>query len=161
VISVWRIATDAPGYTADDLTGAGAKLSGGRWNRPGNAMLYCASNISLAVLETFVHLKAGGLPLNRYLVELAIPEEVWARATSLLPPAVGWDAIPNGKVSLDEGDRWLKAGDSAVLIVPSVIVGEERNVLINPLHPDAGRIAAHKLRKWTYDPRLMRSGAAR
>jgi RES domain-containing protein len=157
LISVWRIATDAPGYTADDLIGTGAKLSGGRWNRPGNAMIYCASNISLAVLETFVHLKAGGLPLNRYLVELAIPDEVWGRATSLLPPAVGWDAIPAGKTSLDEGDRWLKANTSALLVVPSVIVSEERNVLINPLHPDTQRIAAHKVRKWTYDPRLTRS----
>jgi RES domain-containing protein len=157
--SVWRIATDAPGYTADDLSGAGAKLSGGRWNRAGNAMIYCASNISLAVLETFVHLKAGGLPLNRYLVELLIPDDVWARATRLLPPAVGWDAIPAGKVSLDEGDRWLKANTGALLLVPSVIVGEEHNVLINPLHPDAQRIVARKLRKWTYDPRLMRTPA--
>ena len=159
MISVWRIATDAPGYTADDLSGTGAKLSGGRWNRPGNAMLYCASNISLAALETFVHLKAGGLPLNRYLVELTIPDAVWKRATSLMPAAVGWDAIPTGKVSLDAGDKWLKANISALLIVPSVIVGEERNVLINPLHPDAKQIAAHKVRKWTYDPRLMRSSA--
>jgi RES domain-containing protein len=156
LISVWRIATDAPGYTADDLTGTGAKLSGGRWNRPGNAMIYCASNISLAVLETFVHLKAGGLPLNRYLVELTIPDEVWNSATALPAPPVGWDAIPAGKVSLDEGDRWLKAKRSAVLIVPSVIVSDERNVLINPLHPDAGRITARKVRKWAYDPRLMR-----
>lgn len=161
MISVWRIATDAPGYTADDLTGTGAKLSGGRWNRPGNALIYCASNISLAVLETFVHLKAGSLPLNRYLVELAIPDDVWGRAISLLPPAIGWDAIPTGKTSLDEGDRWLKSNASALLIVPSVIVGEERNVLINPLHPDTARIAAHKRRKWGYDPRLMRPVAGR
>jgi RES domain-containing protein len=161
VISAWRIATDAPGYTADDLTGTGAKLSGGRWNRPGSAMIYAASNISLAVLETFVHLKAGGLPLNRYLVELAIPDEVWERATALLPPAVGWDAIPTGKVSLDEGDRWLKANTSALLVVPSVIVGEERNVLINPLHPDTRQIVAHKVRKWVYDPRLMRADPRR
>jgi RES domain-containing protein len=161
VISAWRIATDAPGYTADDLTGTGAKLSGGRWNRPGSAMIYSASNISLAVLETFVHLKAGGLPLNRYLVELAIPDEVWERATALLPPAVGWDAIPAGKVSLDEGDRWLKANTSALLVVPSVIVAEERNVLINPLHPDTQKISVHKVRKWTYDPRLMRADARR
>jgi RES domain-containing protein len=157
VISAWRIASDAPGYTADDLTGTGAKLSGGRWNRPGNAMLYCASNISLAVLETFVHLKAGGLPLNRYLVELMIPDPVWKRAATLTPPAVGWDAIPAGKTSLDEGDRWLKANLGAVLIVPSVIVGEELNVLINPLHPDTQQIIARKVRKWVYDPRLMRA----
>jgi RES domain-containing protein len=120
-------------------------------------MLYCASNISLAVLETFVHLKAGSLPLNRYLVELMIPDPVWKRATTLAPPAVGWDAIPAGKVSLDEGDRWLKGNLGAVLIVPSVIVHEEANVLINPLHPDARQITARKVRKWGYDPRLMRS----
>jgi RES domain-containing protein len=160
VTAVWRIATDTPGYTADDLTGAGAKISGGRWNRPGNAMLYCASNISLAVLETFVHLKAGGLPLNRYLVELTIPDAVWNSAARLALPPVGWDAIPAGKVSLDEGDRWLKANGSAVLIVPSAIVAEEANVLVNPLHPDARRIKARKVRKWTYDPRLMRASAA-
>jgi RES domain-containing protein len=157
VIRVWRIATDAPAYTADDLTGAGAKQSGGRWNRPGNALLYCASNISLAVLETFIHLKSGGLPLNRYLVELSIPDEVWQRARTLHAPPVGWDAIPAGKVSLDEGDGWLKTNGSALMIVPSVIVSEEFNVLINPLHADARRIRARKLRKWVYDPRLTPS----
>jgi RES domain-containing protein len=155
VIHAWRIATDTPGYTAEDLTGAGAKLSGGRWNRPGNAVLYCASNISLAVLETFIHLKAGGLPLNRYLVEFSIPDTLWYDAHRVPAPPVGWDAIPTGKVSLDAGDAWLKANRSALMIVPSVIVREESNVLINPLHPDARRIAVRKVRKWLYDPRLM------
>ena len=156
MIHAWRIATDTPGYTADDLTGAGAKISGGRWNRPGSPLLYCASNISLAVLETFIHLGAGGLPLNRYLVELAIPDAVWQRAIILQAPPVGWDAIPTGKVSLDEGDRWLKANRSALLLVPSVIVQEEWNVLVNPMHADAAAIMARKVRKWTYDPRLTR-----
>ena len=156
MIRAWRIATDTPGYTADDLTGAGAKISGGRWNRPGSPLLYCASNISLAVLETFIHLGAGGLPLNRYLVELAIPDAVWQRAITLQAPPVGWDAIPTGKVSLDEGDRWLKANRSALLLVPSVIVQEEWNVLVNPMHADAAAIMARKVRKWTYDPRLTR-----
>jgi RES domain-containing protein len=155
VIRAWRIATDTPGYTADDTSGAGAKLSGGRWNRPGNAMLYCASNISLAVLETFIHLKAGGLPLNRYLVEFSIPDAVWTDAQIVAQPPVGWDAIPTGKVSLDAGDAWLKANRSALMIVPSVVVSEESNVLINPLHQDAKRITARKVRKWVYDPRLM------
>jgi len=158
VIAVWRIASDAPDYTADDLSGAGAKLSGGRWNRPGNAMLYGATHISLAVLETFIHLNAGGLPLNRYLVEFTIPEAVWERATKLRVPPVGWDAIPTGKVSLDEGDRWLRANVSALMIVPSAIVNEEFNVLINPHHPDMLRIAARKVRKWLYDPRLVGTG---
>lgn len=154
-MKAWRIATDTTDYTAEDLSGAGAKVSGGRWNRKGNAMVYCASNISLAVLETFVHLKAGGLPLNRYLVELDIPTAVWKKAARLIVPPIGWDAIPTGRVSLDEGDAWLKSNKSAVMLVPSVIVPEECNVLINPGHPDTRHIKANKVRKWGYDPRLL------
>jgi RES domain-containing protein len=153
---VWRIATDTPSYTAIDLTGTGAKVSGGRWNRPGTALLYCAENIALACLETFVHLNTGGLPLNRYLVRIEIPDVTWEAASRLtaLTAAIGWDAIPTGMVSLDAGDAWAARGSSALLVVPSVIVPEELNILINPLHPDAKAITATKVRKWNYDPRL-------
>ncbi|MQR01457.1 RES family NAD+ phosphorylase [Glaciimonas soli] len=153
---VWRIATDTPDYTADDLTGAGAKITGGRWNRPGNALLYCAENIALACLETFVHVKSAGLPLNRYLVRIEIPDPVWKAAIQVTAEnaAIGWDAIPTGKISLDAGDAWVNKGISALLLVPSVIIPEERNILINPLHPDAKSITASKVRKWLYDPRM-------
>jgi RES domain-containing protein len=153
--AVWRIATDTPDYTADDLSGAGAKATGGRWNRPGVALLYCSENIALASMETFVHINARGLPLNRYLVRIAIPEAVWEATITLdAAAAVGWDAIPTGKVSLDAGDAWAAGGASALLRVPSVIVPEEYNVLINPLHPDAKSITASKLRRWHYDARM-------
>ena len=152
---VWRIATDTPNYTADDLGGAGAKVTGGRWNRPGTALLYCAENIALASLETFVHLNASGLPLNRYLVRIEIPDATWNAAVVLTAATapVGWDAIPTGKVSLDAGDAWAASGVSALLRVPSVIVPEEQNILINPLHADAKTITASKIRKWNYDAR--------
>jgi RES domain-containing protein len=151
----WRIATDTPDYGADDLTGAGAKFTGGRWNRAGTAMVYCSESIALACLETFVHLKAGGLPLNRYLVQVDIPEALWKAATQYVP-AVGWDAIPTGRVSLDAGDAWAAACRTAVLLVPSAIVPEERNILINPLHPDAKFIKSKRVRKWTYDGRMAK-----
>ncbi|SDX86912.1 RES domain-containing protein [Collimonas sp. OK242] len=153
---VWRIAADTPDYTADDLTGAGAKVTGGRWNRPGTALLYCAENIALACLETFVHVKSAGLPLNRYLVRIEIPDAAWKAAVQVTATSapVGWDALPTGKVSLDAGDAWAASGVSALLLVPSVIVPEEQNVLINPLHADAKGITASKLRKWLYDPRM-------
>jgi RES domain-containing protein len=157
LIRVWRIATDTPDYGADDLTGAGAKVTGGRWNRAGTALVYGSENIALACLETFIHLKAGGLPLNRYLVQIEIPDAVWKTATRLAP-AVGWDAIPTGRVSLDAGDAWAAACNAALLLVPSVIVPEERNILINPLHPDAKGIKAKRVRKWNYDGRMSRMG---
>lgn len=156
-VALWRIATDTPDYTADDLSGEGAKRSGGRWNRPGMPVLYTASNIALACLETIVHLSGGDLPLNRYLVRIDVPDDVWqgARVLSSETAPVGWDAIPAGKVSLDSGDQWLAdSAAPALLSVPSVIVPEESNVLINPAHPDTRLITATKLRRWSYDARV-------
>jgi RES domain-containing protein len=157
-VIVWRIATDTPTYLADDLTGTGAKLTGGRWNRKGLPLIYTSATRALACLETIVHLNAGGLPLNRYLVAIDIPDPTWAKARheTAVTLAVGWDAEPAGKISIDLGTNWLQAATTAILVVPSVIVPEECNVLINPAHPDSGDITATKVRKWTYDPRLRK-----
>ncbi len=82
-LEAWRIATDTPNYTADDLAGTSAKVTCGRWNRPGTALLYCAENIALASLETFVHVNASALPLNRYLVRIEILDALWNAAVVL------------------------------------------------------------------------------
>ncbi len=159
---VWRIGTDAPTYSADDLSGTGAKLTGGRWNRKGTPMIYAASSQALACLETVVHLNVGDLPLNRYLVELQIPDELITAAARFDTAAhVGWDAIPEGIVSIEAGERWVASGASAVMIVPSVIVPDEMNFLVNPRHADAMAIKARKLRRWTYDVRLRAAPASR
>ncbi|AVO43565.1 RES family NAD+ phosphorylase [Simplicispira suum] len=153
---VWRIGTDTPDYTSDDLSGIGAEKTGGRWNRKGHPVLYTASSISLAALETLGHLGTGGLPLNRYLVRIEVPDDVWnarERKPALTLP-VGWDARPEGMVSLDLGDQWLKELSSVLLEVPSVVVPEENNVLVNPRHPHAGKITATKMRLWQYDQRI-------
>jgi RES domain-containing protein len=156
-VTLWRIGVDAPDRTADDLAGTGAKITGGRWNRKSHAVVYTSTTIALACLETVVHMKSGGLPLNRYLVCIEIAPTVWNARTeqtaATLP--VGWDALPEGKASLDFGDAWLAAGTSPLLVIPSVIVPEESNVLINPAHPLAAGVTARKLRKWLYDPRLL------
>lgn len=156
-ITLWRIGVDAPDYLADDLTGKGAEITGGRWNRKGRPVLYTSTSIALACLETAVHLKQRGLPLNRYLVKMTVPIDAWnARETKdVLTLPIGWEALPEGKISLDIGDGWLTAGASPLLVVPSVVVPEEHNVLINPAHPLSKGISATKLRKWLYDPRLL------
>ena len=153
MIFLWRIATDTPTYGADDLSGTGAARGGGRWNKVGTPALYTATSIALACVETLVHLGAGSLPLNRYLVRIDVADDVWARRTRLAP-AVGWDAIPPGFVSIDAGQAWLVGGTAALLEVPSVVVPEESNIIVNPTHPDAGSLKATRLRKWTYDARF-------
>lgn len=155
-VSLWRIATDTRDYLAEDLSGKGAEITGGRWNRPGRPVVYTSTTAALACLETVVHLDDASLPLNRYLIRIDIPDEVWAhksawRVQDLNP---GWSAIPEGRVSLDLGDEWLASGRSPLLVIPSVIVPEEFNVLINPGHAEVAAITATKLRAWRYDQRI-------
>ncbi|WP_296309718.1 RES family NAD+ phosphorylase [Pseudomonas sp.] len=108
--SYWRIATDTPAYEADDLSGAGAKATGGRWNEAGTAMVYTASSRALACLETVVHLNAAGLPLNRYLVEIDVPDDLIASAEVVDPrKLVGWDANPAGRASIAFGTNWVRS----------------------------------------------------
>ena len=155
---LWRIAADTATYAADDMSGGGAKSTGGRWNAVAHAVVYTSITRALACLETVVHLNASGLPLNRYLVEVLVPNAVWAaaRREDATTVPVGWDAEPASLTSIDFGTGWIAGVSSALLVLPSVIVPEEFNVLINPTHPDAAGITARKVRKWTYDPRLLK-----
>lgn len=158
-VQLWRIAAVTKEYPAEDLSGGGAKATGGRWNDKGIALVYTSTNRSLACLETLVHVVSGGLPLNRILVRIDVPDPAWKAATVYDPKDpenVGWDVEPAGMVSISAGTDWVKNGKSALLIVPSAIVPEEMNVLINPAHADAAKIRATKIRRWTYDARLKK-----
>lgn len=159
--SVYRIASTSPAYSYDDMTGKGAELSGGRWNRKGMPVVYTASSVALAALETIVHTDTGAWPLNRYVMEIAIPDALWDAAevpaearkgAGGLPPV--WDAQPAPKETLDFGDRWLTQQRSLLLIVPSVVVPLESNILINPRHPDAGQVKIVRTTKFIYDGRI-------
>lgn len=154
-VSVWRIAVEAPTYAANDLSGTGAKMTGGRWNSRGTSVVYCATNIALATLETVHYLRSGGLPFNRYLVRIDVPDAVWDARQVLDPLPGGWDAIPAGLTARTAGDAWIASGASALLLVPSVIVPDEYNVLINTQHNDATAIVAITLKRWIYDPRFF------
>jgi len=155
-VALWRVAPDTPSWTADDMDGKGASSKGARWNHAGERVTYAATSISLAAWETRAHFSHGGaLPWNRFLVRIDIPDDVWsAREILRRPPPVGWDAIPEGMVSRDEGSAWLKSGRTALLAVPSVIISEEDNVLVNPGHPDSARVVATKVRRFVYDHRV-------
>jgi RES domain-containing protein len=111
----------------------------------------------MAVLETAAHIDDGGLPLNRFVVRIDVPDDVWAAREALdlaaLPRA--WAAIPAGRASEKLGSQWLAAGRSAILLAPSVIVPEEPVALVNPSHPDAKKLRASVVRRFEYD-RLFR-----
>ena len=153
---LWRIATQGPSWRADDLSGQGAANDPGRWNFLGLQVIYASTSIALACLETVVHVTGDqGLPLRRWLVAIDVPAKHWQQRLSLEPAQLpGWDASPAGRSSRSLGDRWLLRQASLIALVPSVIVPEESNVLINPAHPGTGSLVATVIRPWSYDSRL-------
>jgi RES domain-containing protein len=155
-VSVWRIATDGPTWDAADLSGRGAELSGGRWNSPGTPVVYASASRALACLESVVHLRGESIPLRRWLVEIRIPVRLWDAAALAAPAQLpAWDAEPEASVTRTWGDRWVRSGAAAVALVPSVIVPEEINVLVNPRGRDAEHVRAAKVRPWRFDRRLV------
>jgi RES domain-containing protein len=153
---LWRIAKETPDYAADDLSGGGAQAVGGRWNRKGTAAVYASTTIALATLETRAHLGGNIGIRNAFIVCITVPAVLWEQrrilALASLPSA--WLAEPPGTASMHVGDTWLRAQSHALLLVPSIIVPEELNAVINPAHPDASLITARVVRQSVYDPRL-------
>lgn len=160
-MKLWRIAAETRKYSAQDISGTGAAVHPGRWNDFGQAVVYCASTISLAVLETAAYIDDSGFPLNCYVIELDVPALVWADREEFAPNDLpqAWAAIPAGNASVHFGSAWLLSKRSPILIVPSVIVPEERTVVINPLHPQSGSITAKTVRQFEYH-RVLRHGVS-
>jgi RES domain-containing protein len=150
---LWRIAAETRKYAADDLSGGGAAKSPGRWNDDGQPALYTAPTVAMAVLETASHVDDSGLPLNRFLVRIDVPDKLWAARNVLdvsrLPPS--WAAIPAGRASVQAGADWLRGMTAAILEMPSVIVPEESTALVNPLHPGAKSLSATIIRPFDYN----------
>jgi RES domain-containing protein len=153
---VYRI-TRAP-YA--DLTGEGARLAGGRWNRPGRAAVYASGSRALALLETLVHVQAYRLPPDLVLLQVSIPESVSRESWSPDDLPDGWREI-GADAALDRGDRWLREARAAVLRVPSALVPQEWNAVLNPLHPDHDRIRLVDVSPLRIDPRLVARPAPR
>lgn len=159
-MKLWRIATETRQYAACDLSGGGAAAHPGRWNDNGEPIVYAAPHLSLAVLETAAYVDSSGLPLNRFVVGIDVPNDVWVHRKRLSPRELpgGWDAVPSGMASVRVGTEWLRSQSSAILLVPSAIVPEEFVALINPGHPLSHKIVATTERRFIYQT-LFRASA--
>ena len=150
-IQAWRIVKEKQSSTA--LDGEGARLYGGRWNSPGTRVVYTSAALSLAVLESLVHLNQ---PVKfRYV---AIPLEfdgAWVENIAVAVLPAGWTEEPPPPSTQRIGDAWVKEARSAVLEVPSVVIRSERNYLLNPAHPDFRRIRVGRAVPFAFDPRLL------
>jgi RES domain-containing protein len=149
---VWRLAPSL--YPAFD--GEGARRVGGRWNSPGLPAVYSSEHLSLAVLELLVHVDVASLPDNLVAYAVDLPD---AAVERLDPAKLGadWTTHPVPGATREIGDRWLRQGGSLALVVPSAVIPEESNVLINPRHPGAeAALVAASSRPFAFDPRISR-----
>lgn len=141
-----------PGGQYPVFSHEGSRLFPGRWNTPGSPMIYCAEHYSTAMLEKLVH-GSGQMPPDQHSVEITIPPGVTYEQVTV-HSLKGWDA-PDRQVSRDFGERWFIERRSLLLLVPSVVVRMERNVLINPFHPDFGRVTHGLAEPVRWDDRLF------
>ena len=131
------------------LDGEGARLAGARWNSPGHAVVYMAESISLAVLENLVHMSRQDFPTGYVVVGATIPDTVEILSEEQL--RISFGAIPPQLL----GDRWIKGLSSAVLRVPSAVVPNESNYLLNPRHPAFLQVVTEIPVPYLFDERLF------
>ncbi len=148
---IWRLSSPH----SDPLDGEEAKASGGRWSSRGTPIVYTSTTLALAALECLAHLNSDAPPDDLHAFPIRIPDDLgFERITpSDLPP--NWNTNAKPSVCVNIGDRWAREARSAVLYVPSALVPEDENVLVNPLHPDAKRIQVMESRPFRFDPRLL------
>ena len=135
--------------------GTGALLVGGRWNSPGEPVIYAAASYAGAILERLVHAGIGRIPKNQSVVVISIPARVSREEWSLEKLPKNWDGS-DCTVARSFGDDWIKSLRSAVLIVPSAVAKFEKNIVINPSHRDFKWIAASKPEPVVWDVRRFR-----
>lgn len=139
---------------AADLSGTGAKIAGGRWNKAGTAVLYTSSSRALATLEVLVHIPAFYVPFDYTLSIIWIPDNhIQTLDLGLLPE--NWGNITPPKDIQNLTEEWLNTKNYLTLKVPSAVVQDEHNFLINPLHADFNKVKLIHQEPYRFDPRLL------
>ena len=154
---VWRLCR-AP-FAAEAFSGEGARRFGGRWNSRGVPMVYASSSLALAAIELFVHLEPNQEPDDLVFLSASLPEGEPARRlhSAELPPAWWADDLVAGiAATRDLGDAWIRSRSSLALMVPSVPIRAEWNVLLNPLHPRISELQIDPPQSFVFDARMFR-----
>ncbi len=139
-------------WAASAFSGEGAARYPGRWHFAGTPVVYTAASRALAALEILVHLEIRQAPPSFVMIPVQVPDDL---VTVLEAPPPGWNVLPAGDVSRQIGTAWVRSRRSVGLRVPSVVLSGEHNVLLNPAHPDYGRVDVGEPEPFAFDPRLL------
>ncbi len=146
---VWRLIKTR--YASSAFDGEGGRKYGGRWNSVGVSASYASDSAALAVLEVLVHLKDTDVP-GYSLVSASIPDSLIEDIDKAALPA-DWYASAAALQVQSIGDKWLLTRSAVALRVPTVIVPHGKNMLLNPVHPESGRISVLSIEPFVFDQR--------
>ncbi len=135
------------------MDGEGARINGGRWNPPGLPVVYLAESRALAALEMLVHLDRQARQMPMVILEVEFPDSLIREVFPEDLPR-DWNLTAGADPLKRLGADWLRGMHSVAMRVPSVVIPEEANFLINPRHPDAARIRIGKPVPWRFNARL-------
>ena len=160
-MKLWRLSGAAFAHRFDG--GYGLEHAG-RWNERGQLVTYCATGPALCVLEKLVHVEDTDLlPDDMMLIRYDVPADLRMEESRLADLPANWRA--DQRLTQRIGDAWLDRASSCLLRVPSAIVpvadADDRNIVINHRHRDAGRITIATIERFAYDPRLLTGVAGR
>ncbi len=143
-------------WAATAMNGEGARLYGGRWNPPGLPAVYLAESRALAALEILVHAPREALLLEWSLISVEVPDGLIEHAGDAVLPA-DWRNLPSSPGARRFGENWLRSNRSLAITLPSVILPEERALLLNPSHVSAMEARTLGMRGFRFDERLVTS----
>ena len=137
----------------DDISGYGASVRGARWNASGTSMLYTSEHISLCALEMLVNIILTEVKINFHLLQISVPENASLSLVTAQKLKQNW-RDDEGYTNFI-GNEFCKNKDSLLLKVPSAVISEEYNYLINPTHPDFKKIKILNSKPFIFDQRLF------
>jgi len=136
---------------SDSLVASGRPA---RWNSKGRSAIYAAETRSLACLENLVHRSGAGLDEDFRVMVISWPSSVRTETVDRRSLPENWRGLADLSPCQRIGDEWLSSLRTAILRVPSVIIPEEWNVVINPLHPDFTKVKVKDVQPFIFDPRV-------
>ena len=154
-IEVYRICKTK--YAAAAFDGEGAFRFGGRWNSRGTRMIYTAGSLALAALEMLVHLDDDSMLRHYSFVPATVPSELILKIEDYCVLPKKWSFSPAPRAIQQIGDNWIREEISAVLEVPTSVIPLEKNYLLNPNHPEFGKIILGAAQKFVFDERLSKN----
>jgi RES domain-containing protein len=143
-------------YQNQIFSGLGGLYADGRWTFRGHPVIYTSASISLAVLEYTLNYRRRGWVPASVLGRAVIPDEMRIEVVTLADLPLNWSAADSPPQLREIGQRWLDAGAAAVLKVPSAVVVEEWNYVLNPQHLDFRKLILEEPKRFEFDRRLAR-----